>query len=208
MDGLLIDSERIWFDTLLDLGRDRNDPRLNAELGMQLVGLPWQSVAQAFLHLLDNEDAVMELRADWQQRYLAKAAEVTLKPGVRGLLDRLDQLSIPFAIATGSQRATAVKHLTAHGLLERFVGLVTAEDYQKGKPDPEPFRMASDLLGREPQDCLALEDSINGIRSAHAAGMPVICIPDMVAPPEEVAALCMAVEDSLENVSLRLAVFA
>lgn len=78
---------------------------------------------------------------------------------------------IPFAIVSGSPRASIVRTLNTLGLLDRFDLLVGAEDYSRGKPDPEPFLNAAAQLGVAPADCLVFEDADAGIASAQAAGM-------------------------------------
>ncbi|MGQ2969288.1 MAG: HAD family hydrolase [Allorhizobium sp.] len=66
--------------------------------------------------------------------------------------------------------------------------MIAQGDYARGKPAPDPYLMAAERLGVAPQDCLALEDSHNGIRSAHAAGMMAVMVPDLLAPTEEIEA--------------------
>ena len=91
------------------------------------------------------------------------------KTGVKALLDLLDDLGIVRAIATGSQRSVASAYLAHHGLTDRFQAVIASEDCAQGKPHPEPFQRAAAAIGVEPERCLALEDSHNGIRSAHVA---------------------------------------
>jgi len=78
---------------------------------------------------------------------------------------------IPLAVVSGSPRDSIIRTLTALGLLDRFDTLVGAEDYTRGKPDPEPFLVAAQRLGIDPASCLVFEDADAGIRSAEAAGM-------------------------------------
>lgn len=78
---------------------------------------------------------------------------------------------IPLAVVSGSPRDSIIRTLNALGLLDRFETLVGAEDYTRGKPDPEPFLVAAQRLGLDPADCLVFEDADAGIRSAEAAGM-------------------------------------
>ncbi len=88
--------------------------------------------------------------------------------------------SIPFAIVSGSPRASIVKTLQVLGLTDRFPVLVGAEDYAKGKPDPEPFLVAARLLGVAPEACLVFEDADAGISAAKAAGMAWVRVPGPV----------------------------
>ncbi len=79
--------------------------------------------------------------------------------------------SIPFAVVSGSTRESVTKSLETLGILDRFETLVCAGDYEKSKPDPEPFLLAAERLGVKPEDCLVFEDTEMGIQAATAAGM-------------------------------------
>ncbi|WP_275427111.1 HAD family hydrolase, partial [Stenotrophomonas maltophilia] len=85
---------------------------------------------------------------------------------------------MPRAIATSSTHRSVQHHLAAHGLLGRFDDIVAHGDYTRGKPAPDPFLQAAGRLGVEPEFCLALEDSHNGVRSASSAGMMTVMVPD------------------------------
>ncbi len=91
-------------------------------------------------------------------------------------------------------------HLTATGIAGRFETIVGAGDYAAGKPAPDPFLTAAARLGVAPQACLALEDSHNGVRSAGAAGMMTVMVPDLLSATEEIRALCTLVADDLLEV--------
>jgi len=125
---------------------------------------------------------------------------LALKPGAIQLLDALDELGLPRAIATSSAHRTVQHHLAAHGLAERFDAIVGRGDYAAGKPAPDPFLKAAERLGVEPRLCLALEDSHNGVRSACAAGMMTVMVPDLVPPTEDIRSLCIAIAADLHGV--------
>jgi beta-phosphoglucomutase-like phosphatase (HAD superfamily) len=78
---------------------------------------------------------------------------------------------IPFAVVSGSTRDSVTASLEALGLLDKFETLVCAGDYERSKPDPEPFLLAAERLGVRPEDCLVFEDTAMGIQAATAAGM-------------------------------------
>ena len=84
---------------------------------------------------------------------------------------------IPLAIVSGSPRASILHSLGMLGLTDRFKVIVGAEDYSRGKPDPEPFLMAAARLGVQPEDCLVFEDADLGIQAAEAAGMEWVKVP-------------------------------
>jgi HAD superfamily hydrolase (TIGR01509 family) len=84
---------------------------------------------------------------------------------------------IPFAVVSGSTRDSVTRSLEALKILDRFETLVCAGDYQRSKPDPEPFLIAAERLGVAPEDCLVFEDTEMGIQAATAAGMASVKIP-------------------------------
>ena len=84
---------------------------------------------------------------------------------------------IPFAVVSGSPRESVINSLNMLGILDKFETLVCAEDYEKGKPNPEPFLLAAKHLGVDPKDCLVFEDAQPGIDAAKAAGMQYVRIP-------------------------------
>jgi beta-phosphoglucomutase-like phosphatase (HAD superfamily) len=86
----------------------------------------------------------------------------------------------------------------------RFHAVIAAGDYARGKPHPDPFLTAARRLGVAPADCLALEDSHNGVRAAAAAGMMTVMVPDLLPATPEMRALTVAVVDSLHDVAALL----
>ena len=202
MDGLLLDSESVWFDALLDLSSSRDLGPIDAEFARQFVGLPWMRVRSMLVDALGSDELAVAFREDWHAAYRQRiGAGPALKPGVTGILDLLDTMAVPLALATGSARTTVEHHLGHHGLLARFPLQICADDCEAGKPDPEPYLKAAMGLGIPAGQCLALEDSPNGVLSASRAGMSVICIPDMLQPTEEIASHCLAVADDLVQVA-------
>ena len=132
------------------------------------------------------------------------ATEVPLRPGVTDLLKALRDAAIPMAVATSTARAKSQAQLTKAGIFDNFAALVTRSDINAGKPHPETFLKAAELLKVAPSKCLALEDSHNGVRAAAAAGMATIMIPDLLQPNSEIAGLCVGVFPSLKDVQLRI----
>ena len=92
------------------------------------------------------------------------------------------------------------RNLAPGRLVDRFAALITKEVQTQGKPHPEPFLKAAEALGVAPQDCLALEDSHNGVRSASSAGMMTVMVPDMLDPTEEMRTLTVRIAADLHEV--------
>ncbi|MDO8380409.1 HAD family phosphatase [Phenylobacterium sp.] len=200
MDGLLFDTEALWNAALLSAA---------AEAGHQIpdavyngsIGLRRSQCGPLFRSHFGEDFPFEDFHADWR-RHFWRIAESgpALKSGVTGLLDLLDQLGLPRAIATSSSRATVDRHLSAHGLAARFQQLVCRGDYENGKPAPDPFLKAAERLGVEPRLCLALEDSHVGVRSGAAAGMMTVMVPDLLEPTPEIGGLCVLVARDLLQV--------
>ena len=113
---------------------------------------------------------------------------VPWRPGARELLDALRAEGVPSALVTMSWRslADAVVGALPEGA---FAAVVTGDEVSHGKPHPEPYRAAARLLGVSPEDCVAIEDSPTGVRSAVAAGVPTLAVPHVVPVPEVAGAV-------------------
>ena len=204
MDGLLFDSERLYGQAILTAAAEVGCP-MSHDIFLQLIGRS-REVNHAFLLQHYGPDYPLQALIaawGWHFRELA-AAGLPLKPGAIELLDLLDDLSLPRAIATSSTHATVQANLLVHSLTDRFHGVVAHGEYASGKPAPDPFLKAAERLGVAPALCLALEDSHNGVRSASAAGMMAVMVPDLIPPTDEIQGLCALVVDDLHAVRLLL----
>ena len=200
MDGLLVDTEALIRDLMIKAALARG-AHLPFEVFMQMVGLPdHASNAVARAHFGDDfplEDLNAEVSAG---AVAACELGVALKAGVVELLDHLDAAKISRAICTSSSHAAVQRTLGPSGIIRRFDAIIAAGDYPRGKPNPDPFLTAAARLGVSPQDCLALEDSHNGVRAAHAAGMMTVMVPDLLEATDEMREKCHAIAESLHHV--------
>ncbi|HLI67040.1 MAG TPA: HAD family phosphatase [Caulobacteraceae bacterium] len=205
MDGLLINSEVIVRDAMMAVAREMG-AELPNEVFVRMVGLTYaasDAVAQAHF----GPDFPLEAfnAAVWKRAEQAFEAEDILKAGVREIVDHLEAAGIPRAVCTSSSHETVRRHLAPSGLYDRFQAIVARGDYAHGKPSPDPYLLAAERLGVAPADCLALEDSHNGVRAAHAAGAMTIMVPDLLDPTPEMRRLCIAIAESLHDVREALA---
>jgi HAD superfamily hydrolase (TIGR01509 family) len=200
MDGLLIDTEVMFRDALIDASRGRG-VHLPVEVFLRMVGLQQDaSRAVAMDHFGADFDYEPWIAAARALAHARTEVGVALKAGVAELLDFLETSGIPRAVATSSGHPAVSRMLGPHGLLPRFQAIVAAGDYARGKPSPDPFLAAAERLGVAPGACLALEDSHNGVRAAHAAGMMTIMVPDLLEATGEMRSLCVAVAETLHGV--------
>lgn len=199
MDGLLLDSERVLFEAM-QVVTPQFGVSMDRPLFQSLIGLP-SGPSDILMHAAWGTDFPMAaFRKDVGAAVrAANAAGICLKAGVVEILDLLDNLDLPRAVCTSSAPEYAALHLGHHGLVERFSTIVARGDYVQGKPHPEPFLTAAARLGVDPSACIALEDSHNGVRAAHAAGMQVVMVPDMLEATEEMRGLCAHIAESLHD---------
>jgi HAD superfamily hydrolase (TIGR01509 family) len=200
MDGLLVDTETIWRDAQMAESEARGHP-LPLEVVHSLIGLPWEH-SQLKLRAYFGEifDAEEYLEAAIRRVIAIKHEGVALKAGVIEMLDLLDQLKLPRAIATSSTHEIVQEHMGQSGLLPRFHAVMARGDYERAKPNPDPYLRAAEAIGIDPADCLALEDSHMGVRAAHAAGMMTVMVPDLLEATDEMHSLCVAVAETLHDV--------
>ena len=200
MDGLLFDTEILYQEAGV-LAAAEGGHQLGPELLSQTIGMTWGLSRTLLLGHLGSDFPVDEFQAAWVRHFWVIAeTRLGLKPGALELLDTLDELALPRAIATSSSPNTVARHLQAHNLAGRFDAIVAHGDYDNGKPEPDPFVRAAERLRVEPRFCLALEDSHNGVRSASAAGMMTVMVPDMVPPTDEIRDRCTLVAGDLFEV--------
>ncbi|TZG37664.1 HAD family phosphatase [Agrobacterium sp. B1(2019)] len=200
MDGLLIESERLYRDSFL-AASDEGGHGMKVETYQKVCGSPWDVITGAIVADYGADFPIDSFRDAWLRHLgLMMAEGVALKPGVIEILDLLDRLDIRRAIATSSRHDSVTRHLGPHDLLRRFDTIVARGDYTEPKPAPMPYLTAARRLTLDPRLCLALEDSYSGVRSATSAGMTTVMVPDVAPPTEEMREKCVAVASDLHAV--------
>jgi len=116
------------------------------------------------------------------------------------LLEHVKRIQIPVAVATSTRSTHALDRLAKAGLLDYFEFVVGGDQVKNSKPNPEIYLTATEKLQCDPKNCLAFEDSENGVRAALGAGLRVIQVPDLVVPSAEVVALGHTILASLSEV--------
>lgn len=120
-----------------------------------------------------------------------------VKKGVRELMEYLKAQSIPMALASSTRLQVVTQELQQAGLYEYFRAVVGGDQLKRSKPAPDIYLAACEKLGVEPADAYAIEDSYNGIRASHSAGMRPIMVPDLLPATEEMYEKSIAVLDNL-----------
>ena len=201
MDGTLLDTERVYFESLVAALNSRGYTDDVASLCHAMVGLPGPE-CEALLIAQYGEDFPL---AAISRAFIANRDEILrkglpLKAGAVELLDALRAVECPMAIVTSSSRQSADQHLSLAGIRSRFETILTRDDVTRCKPSPDLYLLAAARLGVPPTGCVAVEDSNHGVTAAHAAGAITIMVPDMVPPTEELRARCAAVVPDLGSV--------
>ncbi len=206
MDGTLLDTELVFKDIVWRVMGGMGFTMTDTLHG-QIVGSSHETTRRilveafgaSFPYTLFDE----QCRALMHSRM---ADAVPVKPGAAELIEELKARRIPMAVATSSRAVHALSQLGAAGLLDHFAAVVTRDDVTQPKPHPEPYLTAVRQLGVAPAAALAIEDSGSGIRSAHAAGLQTVLVPDLVTPTAETRGFAHAVFDDLH--ALRAEMFA
>jgi HAD superfamily hydrolase (TIGR01509 family) len=207
MDGLLVDTEPIWFEV---------EQSVMARLGAQWTPLDQQALVGGSLqasvdYLLDRAGrpagASFADIADWLVGGMAQlltTREIEPLPGVVPLFSEVRAAGLRYALVTSSERviADAVrKALARYGI--SFDVVVCGEDVTCHKPDPEPYLLAASLLGVDPRCCIALEDSPNGVAAALAAGCVTVAVPGLAPVAERPGLTIKASLAELDLAALR-----
>jgi HAD superfamily hydrolase (TIGR01509 family) len=184
LDGVLIQSEEVWDEVREQFTRERGG-RYDEEIQRAMMGM---SSTEWSRYLHDNAgipDEPKEINAEVVRRMLG--AYETELPLIDGAQDAVRRLAGEFrlAVASSSNRPLIDAVLRAAELESYFEATVSSEEVAHGKPAPDVYLEAARRLGAEPAHCAAVEDSHGGIRSAKAAGMRVIAIPNPSYPPDD-----------------------
>ena len=202
LDGVLVDSEQVWDEARRGLAAAHGVPwpegATRAMMGMS---------SPEWSRYVGEEVGVPlgppEVNREVLDRVLAAyARDLPLLPGAREAVERLGE-AWPLALASSSNREVIDVVLARMGVAERFAATVSSEEVERGKPSPDVYVEAVRRLGVEPPAAVAVEDSHNGIRSARAAGMAVIAIPNPHFPPgDEALALATVTIESLDGLTV------
>lgn len=131
---------------------------------------------------------------------MIKEQGIPLKPGAKEILVWLRENGILTALATANDFERTKGYLTRLGLFDHFDKIICADMVKEGKPSPDIYSYACQQLGLEPQRCLAVEDSPNGVTSAFLAGCKVVMVPDLTQPDEELSKKLYACVPSLVDI--------
>ena len=197
MDGLIFDSERLFMEALGEVMAEQGYT-LTKKVYVETLGTAGENLARIMhSHYGEGYDVQKTghvARERMDQKVAAGCQGLPIKKGILELLVYLVEQDIPCMVASSTKSCYVERYLQEAGIDWYFnKGVIGGEMVQHSKPDPEIFLLACEKAGVEPEHVLVLEDSENGIRAAHAGRIPVICIPDLRQPSQEVAEMAEAI---------------
>ena len=180
MDGLLLDTERVSMETFVALVHPYGLTGPAAEsFFLTLIGSSGAQTERAIAERLPDVD-ITQLRKDWHAAFLeAIADDVPVMEGVRETIGALAAAGRDMAVVTSTETHHAREELRRAGLLDAFQDVIGGDAVSANKPDPAPYLKGASVLGRQPENCVAFEDSDRGVTSAVRAGCTVWQVPDL-----------------------------
>ena len=184
LDGVIVDSEHVWDEVREQLARERGG-RWHDRAQTDMMGMSSPEWSRYMHDVIGLTESPAEIDEEVVRRMLDRYAERL--PLIDGAVDAVARLAGLFrlGLASSSNRSVIDAVLDVSGLAPLFGATVSSEEVARGKPAPDVFLEAARRLDVPPDRCAAVEDSGNGIRAAHAAGMRVLAIPNLRYPPPD-----------------------
>jgi HAD superfamily hydrolase (TIGR01509 family) len=201
MDGVILDTEKHYVEAWQEAARSFGFDFMR-EHALMLRSLDLNDAERLMKGIFGEEFDYFGIR-EVRKKLMVKRLEkygLEKKPGIDELLDYLKENDVKAAVATSTPIDLTLQHLEKVGLKDRFDRIVSAKQVVHGKPAPDVYLYACEQIGENPKDCIAIEDSPNGIKSAYAAGCRPIMVPDLTPPDDDIEKLLYGVADNLKGV--------
>ena len=200
LDGVILDSEQVWDEVREGLARERGG-RWSEQAQADMMGMSSTEWSRYMHDVVGLPEPPEEINREVVRRMLDRYSHDL--PLIAGAVEAVKRLADrwPLGVASSSNRELIDRVLEVAGLAPYFRVTVSSEEVARGKPAPDVYLEASHRLGVEPQHVVAIEDSANGIRSAHAAGMHVVAIPNRAFPPPPDVLALAVVLDSIKELN-------
>lgn len=201
MDGVILDSEtvcwRTWDQAAIELNLANIETAKNRCMGTNHLD-SCQILRDLYGKDFDSEGF---LKKTYDLFYKIEDNEgIPLMKDVKEVLDYLSKKYI-VCLASSTKKEAVTRQLTNTGVIDYFKTLTTGDMVSHSKPDPEIYLKAAESIGIKPENCVAIEDSPNGIRSAFAAGIQPVMVPDKISPDEEMQKKCWKILSSLKEIT-------
>ena len=201
MDGLILDTEKLLVKYWCQAANEAGFP-MQREHALNIRSLARKFAIPYLCGIFGESFDYVKIRTrrmELMTEDLAKNGLET-KKGIKELLAFLKEQGIPAAVATATDLERTKDYLSRVGIFDCFDKIVCATMVESGKPKPDIYLYAAQQLGLPPEQCMALEDSPNGVRSASSAGCVTVMVPDLTQPDDELNGLIFAKADSLLDV--------
>ncbi len=198
MDGLMLDTERpavrFWLEAAREAGWE-----IEEDVPVSTVGLDEEATRRRVMEACGPNFPYADVRNRLEELFIDSVERegIPHRPGLLELLDHLEGLGVPVAVATSTPRKIALWKLEKAGIRDRFSVLACGDEVERGKPAPDIFLLAAERLSRRPADCVGFEDSPAGLRGLAAAGIRSVFVKDLMEPPSEVLATVWRRRESL-----------
>lgn len=180
MDGVLIDSEPVYLEAMLEFGQHKRPELLEKDI-CAIVGRTSQDSWEIMEKAIKNGQNWKELRHDYREWIdVSQGLDYTriFREEARSLLKELKQRGYRIALASSTHRQLVLHVLFQNQILQYFERIITGDQFKKSKPDPEIYHYTAKAMGVKEEECFVLEDSTVGIQAAHDAGMTVAALID------------------------------
>lgn len=202
-DGTIVDTEALWIDVYQELIQERYEYEVPLEVFQACIGTQDTSLYDYLTTHVDAHITRDELSPFAEKRVNERLVDLPVKDGITDLLRTLYEHGVRMAIASGSQLKFIAEFINKHSIAHYFEAIRCADDVVHVKPHPEIYEEALFALNLEPEQCIAIEDSENGAKSAVAAKIPCIVVPNDLTSsghfPEEVTILS-TIEEAKEQI--------
>lgn len=197
MDGLLIDTERLYRDAFLQ-ARAEVGLAPDEHVYLATIGLRGDLSPPIIEPSLGGKISLGEFNIVWDKHVSDRLAEgIPAKDGALELVEALSAQGVPMGVATSTGTKKALGKLERTGFLSHLSHVIGGDQVARPKPDPEVYLTLAATLGVDPAQCVAFEDSNTGTRAAHASGAFTVQVPDLTSPCEETRALGHQIAGSL-----------
>lgn len=205
MDGVLVESEHLW-ERLWSAFAAKRGQTWTAEQTRQVQGMSAPEWSAFLADFSAAGDSIADTEREVVDGMIAALddGEIELLPGAERMVVETANRA-PIALASSASRRIIDAVLDRHGVAQYFTATVSSAEVPRGKPSADVYLAAAKKLGHEPTECLAVEDSSNGLRAAAAAGMTVVAIPNSDYPPAaDALAKASRIASDLDEVRLHL----
>ncbi|MDF2595301.1 MAG: phosphoglycolate phosphatase [Clostridia bacterium] len=204
MDGLMFDTEHLAFEGWMKAAKELNYP-ITPEVIALLRGRNIKASKALFEELFGNNvdyDKARQIRTTYVIETIEKSG-IPIKTGLLEMLSYLKQKQIKMAVATSTHKEQAIRFLELAGVTRYFDFCICGDMVTSGKPDPEIFLKAAEILDQKPENCVIFEDSPAGVEAGWQAGSKVVLIPDLTEPTQETVEMAAIVcKDLVEAIAV------